>query len=98
MPKSGDVIKSGHWIYGGTTRCRVEIQFSNTRSGSGDYEDPPEWQEDRPGDWFVVSYSCPTDPDRCAPGWKDGQGCATLAEAVAQAENILRACNLEWET
>ena len=59
---------------------------------------PPEWQEDQPGDWFVVSYSSPTDPDRCAPGWKGGQGCATLPEAVAQAENILRDCNLEWET
>ena len=56
MPKAGDILKVGHWMYDGIVRCRVEIQFSNIRYGTGDYEDDPEWCDDQPGDWFVVSY------------------------------------------
>ena len=93
----GDVVKLGHWTYDGKIRCRVEIQFSNTRPGSGDHEDAPEWRDDQPGGWFVISYSSPTDPDHCPPGWQQAQGCATLQEAVAKAEATLRACGLEWD-
>ncbi len=98
MPKPGDVLKSGHWIYGGKTRCRVEIQFSSMRPGSGDAEDEPEWRDDQCGSWFVVSYASPTEPDRCPPEWKHAQGCSTLEQAVAQAETTLHQCSLKWET
>ena len=60
----GDVLKVGYWFYDGTIRCRVEIQFSDIRFGSGDYEDPPEWRDDQPGKWFVVSCASPTKPDK----------------------------------
>ena len=98
MPKAGDILKFGHWTYGGAVRCRVEIQFSDIRYGSGDYEDLPEWQQDQPGSWFVVSYSSPIDPDRCPADWKSGQGYPTLEEAIANVETTLRECNLEWKT
>ncbi len=63
MPNPGDILKVGHWIYDGTIKCRVEIQFSNIRYGSGDHEDLPEWREDQPGEWCVVSYSSPIEPE-----------------------------------
>ncbi len=97
MPKPGDVLKSGHWIYGGKTRCRVEIQFGSTRPGSGDHEDTPELREDQTGIWFVVSYASPTEPDRCPPAWRYAQGCPRLEEAITEAETTLRRCDLEWE-
>jgi len=98
MPKPGDILKVGHWTYDRAIRCKVEIQFSDIRYGSGDHEDPPEWQEDQPGNWFVVSYSSPIDPDKCPPGWACGQGYPTLEEAIVNAETPLRECNLEWKT
>jgi hypothetical protein len=96
MPNPGDILKVGHWIYDGTVLCRVEIQFSNIRHGSADYEDPPEWREDQPGEWFVVSYAPPTNPDICPPEWKWTPGHPTFEEAVVYAERILRDCNLKW--
>src|SRR4051812_45613642 len=98
MRTAGDILKVGYWTYGGAVRCRVEIQFSDIRYGSGDPQDSPEWQEDQAGDWFVEAYSSPTDPDNCPPNWKYGQGYPTLKEAVSNVETILCRCNLRWET
>jgi len=98
MAKPGEILKSGHWMYDGKVRCRVEIQFAVMRPGSGDYQDPPEWRDDQSGSWFVVSYSSPTDPDRCPQTWVAGQGRASLEEAMAEAEATLRNCNLKWDT
>jgi len=97
MPKPGDILKVGHWMYNGTIKCRVEIQFSNIRYGSGDHEDQPEWRDDQPGEWYVVSYSSPTEPDKCPSDWKIGRGQSTLAEAIRIAEDSLRDCELKWE-
>ena len=95
--KPGDVLKVGCWKYDGTIKCRVEIQFSNIRYGSGDYEDEPEWREDQPGEWFIVSYASPTKPNECPPDWKIGQAHATLQEAMQNAEKTLSDCELKWE-
>jgi hypothetical protein len=97
MPEAGDILKVGHWMYDGTVRCRVEIQFSNIRYGSGDHEDDPEWRDDQPGDWFVVSCASPTTPEECLPNWKIAQGLPSLEEAIAYAEHLLRDCKLEWK-
>jgi hypothetical protein len=98
MPKPGEILKIGHWMYGGTIRCRIEIQFSNIRYGSGDHQDPDEWRKDKSGKWYVVSYSSPTDPSKCPPSWMYASGAPTLKEAIADAEATLRSCNIEWET
>jgi hypothetical protein len=97
MHKPGDVLKVGYWIYNGTIKCRVEIQFSIIRYGSGDYEDQPEWRDDQPGEWYVVSYSTPIDPNKCPSDWQIKQGEPTLAEAILKAEATLRECQLKWE-
>src|SRR5689334_13990570 len=72
MAKPGDVVKVGRWLYDDSVRCRVEIQYADIRYGSPDHEDPPELQEDVPGDWYVVSVAPPTDPENCPPSWKMG--------------------------
>jgi len=95
MPQPGDVLKTGHWTYGGKIRCKVEIQFSKMRPGSGDHEDPPESRDDQAGDWFVLSHSSPTDPDQCPPNWTSAPGYPTPQQAITQAEATLRDCGLE---
>ena len=95
--KPGDVLKSGHWKYDGRITCRVEIQFSNIRYGTGDYEDEADWRDDQPGEWFVVSYASPTKPHECPSDWKSGAGHATLKAAIEDAERTLSSCELKWE-
>ena len=98
MAKPGDVVKVGHWLYGDSVRCRVEIQYADIRCGSPDYEDPPELQEDVPGDWYVVSVAPPTDPENCPPSWKTGGNSPSIQDAVESAEQLLRENKLTWET
>jgi hypothetical protein len=93
----GDIVKVGHWTYGGTIRCRIEIQYSDVRYGSGDPEDAAEWQDDQPGDWYVVSCATPTRPAECPADWKGTPGWPSLEEAVRCAESMLRDCDLQWE-
>jgi hypothetical protein len=98
MPKPGEVVKVGHWLYGDSVRCRVEIQYADIRYGSPDYEDPPELQEDVPGDWYVVSIAPPTDPENCPPSWKTGGNSPSIQDAVESTEQLLRENKLTWET
>ena len=98
MLKAGDVVKVGHWLYADSVRCRVEIQYADIRYGSPDYEDPPELQEDIPGDWYVVSTATTTDPENCPPSWKNGGGYPSVKEAVKDAEHLLQMNKLIWES
>mgnify|MGYP006865024446 CR=1 FL=1 len=98
MPKPGDILKVGQWSYDRRVKCRVEIQFSDIRYGSGDYEDAPEWRDDQPGGWFVLSYASPTEPTKCPPDWKAAPGYSTLSEAIQVAEETLHDCDLKWQT
>lgn len=98
MPKPGETLKVGNWTYGGLVKCRVEIQFTDIRYGSGDYEDPPEYRDDQPGNWFVLSCASPTEPEKCPPAWQSASsGEPTLEEAISHAERLLADCDLHWD-
>jgi hypothetical protein len=47
MDAFGRVVREGRWLYAGSVEVAVRIRESDTRFGSGDYEDPPEVREDR---------------------------------------------------
>ena len=65
----------------------VSVKVSNTpvRYGSGDYEDPPEIQNDVEQDTLHVEYGSTTERGVFNSG---GGGYPSLADATAQAESV----------
>jgi|ERR1044071_980774 hypothetical protein len=49
-------VRAGTWLYDGTVRCGVEIWRRSLRPGTGDYEDPPDVQDDQEGEWYEILY------------------------------------------
>lgn len=47
-----NVVKKGTFLYDGTVECDLRIVYSKIRYGSGDYEDPPELENDLMQDTF----------------------------------------------
>lgn len=78
------VIKNGTFLYDGTVLCDLRIVRSEMRSGSGDYEDPPELANDQYGEFFYVQYGSTTERGNFN---SSGVSCATLEDAIALAES-----------
>lgn len=85
------VVKSGTFLYDGLRICRVLILQTDFCPGTGDYEDPPEVQDDKYGTFFEIQYTAPRG------GVAAGGGCfGTLAEAMAQVER--KVPGVQWDT
>jgi hypothetical protein len=56
MNRFGRVVREGRWRYAGTIESAVRIRESDTRFGSGDYEDPPDVREDRAERCYYVDW------------------------------------------
>jgi hypothetical protein len=88
-----EIVKSGTWLYGGTVASTIRITRGNIFRGTGDYEDPPETQEDLEIETFNVWFeSLP------------GSGCfsmgggqyLTLEEAISNTQRVIKS-SIEWE-
>ncbi len=86
----GVTVKEGTFLYG-TVSCDVRIVRTEMRQGSGDYEDPPEIQDDQPGTYFYIEWGSTTKRGEFSAG---GGGCPTLAGAVEAAEKQVG--NIKW--
>ncbi len=85
------IVKSGTFLYAGLRVCKVRILQTDFCPGSGDYEDPPEVQNDKHGTFFEIQYTAPREQRFAAGG-----GCfGTLAEAVAQVER--KVAGVQWD-
>jgi hypothetical protein len=51
------VVRTGTWLYANQIPSDVRIVRTNERPGSGDYEDEPEFRDDRPGIWYRVDFA-----------------------------------------
>lgn len=78
------VIKEGTFFYDGSIECDVRIVHSPIRYGSGDYEDPPELENDFQRDTFYVQYGSTTERGIFSAG---SGGYPSLREAVVGAES-----------
>jgi hypothetical protein len=85
------VVKSGTFLYGGLRICKVRIVKTDVWPGSGDYEDPPEFQEDKYGEFYEVQYT-PVREERFSAG---GGYYENLDEAVASVEKAVT--GVEWD-
>src|SRR5947207_397479 len=55
------VVMEGTFLYDDMVECDLQIVFSPTRFGSGDYEDPPEIRDDSQRDTFYLRFGSTTD-------------------------------------
>ncbi len=59
-------MKTGYFMYDGTVRCPIRIVQTNTSPGTGDYEDDPEFADDRHGTFFRIDITAAGTPDHWA--------------------------------
>ncbi len=83
LPPDEAVVKEGSFLYDGKVECDVRIVRSPVRYGSGDYEDPPDIQNDLKRETFYIEYGSTTQRGVFTAG---GGGFASLAEAMAYAQ------------
>jgi hypothetical protein len=86
------VLKSGSFLYDGQRICKVRIVQTDFSPGSGDYEDEPEFRDDKHGTFFDVQYTSPRE-ERFTGG---GPGYASLEAAVAAVEKIV--IGVQWDS
>lgn len=82
MFEGAEVVKEGTWIYDDCIVCNMRIIKWHTLYGSGDYEDPPEIQDDREIECYYVEYESMTENGK----YGGGRGFLTLSEAMEDAE------------
>ncbi|WP_119965670.1 hypothetical protein [Simplicispira lacusdiani] len=77
------VVREGTFLYDLQIECDVRIVYSPIHYGTGDWEDPPEIQNDLEQDTYYVQYGSTTERGRFNAG---GGGHRSLPEAMAAAE------------
>ncbi len=85
------IIKVGSAKYDNKTPYKIEILETNFKPGSGDYEDPPEIQNDHFGTFYQIKYYSPVDSTYTAGGgWYN-----SLNEAITAADK--KAGGIIWK-
>ena len=84
-------MKQGTWLYDGLVPSIVCIYRGDIVYGPGDYEDPPEIQDDCHCECYCVEYRCKGNGASA-----DGIVFLTLAAAVAKVESVL-GDKLTWQ-
>lgn len=51
---SEKLVDIGHWLYGNSARRTVHLVQRNVAYGSGDYQDPIEFRDDRAGEFYYL--------------------------------------------
>jgi len=77
------VVQTGTFLYDGAVECDIRIVHSPIRYGSGDYEDPPDIQDDVECDVFYVHFGSPTQRGIFNAG---SSSFSSLPEAVAAVD------------
>jgi hypothetical protein len=81
------IVKSGEWLFDGSTRCRIVIQSETCLPGTGDYEDPDEIANDRAIPCFTIWFENPAQKgnyNAC------GGYCLTLEEAMNSVDAVIK--------
>jgi hypothetical protein len=77
------IVKTGTCLYDGQVECDLKIVYSPIRYGTGDYEDPPEIENDQEVDTYYLWYGSTIERNQFSAG---GGGFSSLPEAMAAAE------------
>ncbi len=49
------ILAEAEWLHDGTVPIRIRVHASPMYYGTGDYEDPSDIAEDRPGQFYIVT-------------------------------------------
>jgi len=83
VPSDENIVKQGTFHYDSCVECDICVVYCATRFGTGDYDDPPEIQNDMAIDSYYLWLGSTTERGR----YSEGGGCFnSLAEAIANAE------------
>jgi len=85
------IIKTGYAKYDKTIPYKIEIVETNFKSGSGDYEDKPELQDDQYGIFYEIKFYPP--PDSVCSIIESGH--TSLESAISRVEECTG--GIEWE-
>ena len=61
-PDDLPILAEAEWPHDGAVPIRIRVHSSPMYYGTGDYEDPSDIAEDRPGDSYIVSYEAAGQP------------------------------------
>jgi hypothetical protein len=50
------IVAEAEWLCDGTVPIRIRVHASPMYYGTGDFEDPTDIAEERPGDFYILSY------------------------------------------
>jgi len=86
-----NIILTGHWLYDGSVKLKVQITETNFKPGSGDFLDPEDIRNDQFGKYYnILQYS---HEDKLV---SEIQGLETLEKAKELAENNCQ--SLTWSS
>jgi len=75
------ILAEAEWLYDGHVPVRLRVHASPMYYGTGDYEDPSDIAEDRPGDFYIISSDRPGAPGEVG----------TVIRNLASIEDVLAA-------
>lgn len=84
LPTRENIVKEGTFLYDDCVECDICIVYCAVRYGSGDYEDPPEIENDVDVNTYYLWFGSTTERGRYNAG---GGGYSSLAEAMENAES-----------
>ncbi|MFL6697965.1 MAG: hypothetical protein ACJ8GJ_12415 [Vitreoscilla sp.] len=56
------VLAEAQWLYDGSVPVRIRVHSSPMYYGTGDYEDPTDIAEERPGEFYILSWESAGSP------------------------------------
>ena len=86
------VVKRGTFTYAGSVQCGVEIVQTDSRPGTGDYEDPEGVREDVRGTFYEIRYQSAAGDGRFSSGVF---GFESVEAAMRHVESV--AAGVRWE-
>jgi hypothetical protein len=63
LGRRGPIVRRGTFLYADEALCHLRIVRSDVAFGTGDYEDEPEWRDDREVECYYVEYTGGGTPD-----------------------------------
>ena len=58
------ILAEAEWLHDGTVPIRIRVHSSPMYYGTGDYEDPSDIAEERPGDFYILTHEVAGSPGK----------------------------------
>ena len=78
------ILAEAEWLYDGTVPIRIRVHSSPMYYGTGDYEDPSDIAEDRPGDFYILTYEMAGSPGHFCNAMQNLASIDEVLETVAR--------------